>query len=419
MAQREPRFWHPFGNMTDVRVRGEFILERAEGVWVWDDQGRRYLDASASLWYSNVGHGRKEIVDAVERQMRRLETYATYGDMSNAPARDLAERLAELAPMDDARVYFGLGGADAIETAAKLARLYWSVTGRPDRVHLISRSGAYHGSHGIGTSIGGITANLSGYGPLVDGTETVAWDSVDALDAEIQRVGADRVAAFFVEPVIGAGGVYPPPDGYIEGVAEVCRRHDVLLIIDSVICGFGRLGTWFGIERWDVSPDMVVFAKGVTSGYLPLGGVVVSGRVAEPFWSGGEMFRHGQTYSGHAACCAAGLATLDILEAENLISRGRELEGPLLNAVRTVESSSAVAEVRGGTGFLAGIELSPDLLSERPGAVGELVAGMRKHGVFVRPLPTSIGMSPPLIADESHLQILSDTLVEAVAELEG
>jgi len=419
MTQQETRFWHPFGNMTDVRKRGEFVLERAEGVWVWDDQGRRYLDASASLWYSNVGHGRSEIVDAVKRQMSKLETYATYGDMSNAPARDLAERLATLAPMDDARVFFGLGGADAIETAAKLARLYWNVSGQPDRVHLISRSGAYHGSHGIGTSIGGITANLSGYGPLVGETETVAWDSVDALDTEIQRVGADRVAAFFVEPVIGAGGVYPPPDGYIEGIAEVCKRHAVLLVVDSVICGFGRLGTWFGIERWDVSPDMVVFAKGVTSGYLPLGGVVVSGRVSEPFWSGGEIFRHGQTYSGHAACCAAGLATLDILERENLIDRGRELEGPLLDAVRTVESSPTVAEVRGGTGFLAGVELSAELLTARPGAVAELVAGMRKRGVFVRPLPTSIGMSPPLIADESHLQILADALGEAVTELEG
>lgn len=404
--------------MTDVRASGEFVLERAEGVWVWDDQGRRYLDASASLWYSNVGHGRTEIVDAVERQMRKLETYATYGDMSNAPARDLAERLAEHAPMDNARVYFGLGGADAIETAAKLARLYWNVSGQPDRVHLISRSRAYHGSHGIGTSIGGIIANLSGYGPLVGETETVPWDSVDALDAEIRRVGADRVAAFFVEPVIGAGGVYPPPHGYIEGVAEVCKRHDVLLIVDSVICGFGRLGTWFGIERWDVSPDMVVFAKGVTSGYLPLGGVVVSGRVGEPFWSGGEIFRHGQTYSGHAACCAAGLANLDILEGEDLIARGRALEGPLFNAARTVELSPAVAEVRGGTGFLAGVELSADLLAARPGAVTELVAGMRKRGVFVRPLPTSIGMSPPLIADESHLQILADALGEAIAELE-
>jgi putrescine aminotransferase len=412
------RLWHPFASMTDVRD-AELVIERGEDVWVWDDEGRRYLDASASLWYANVGHGRAEIADAADRQLRRLEAYATYGELTNEPARELAGRLAGHAPMEDATVFFGLGGADAIETAAKLARLYWHEEGQPGRTHLIGRTNAYHGSHGIGTSIGGIPANAVGFGPFVGETSIVAWDSVDALEAEIEAVGPDLVAAFFAEPVIGAGGVLPPPDGYVDGVAEVCRRHGVLLVVDSVICGFGRLGTWFGIERWDVTPDLIVFAKGVTSGYLPLGGVVVSGRVGEPFWSGGRPFRHGQTYAGHPVCCAAALANLDILEREGLIARGRELERPLLDALLPLGSSSAVAEVRGGTGFLAAIELAPALLEARPGAVGRLARDVRERGVLVRPLVSSVAVSPPLTATEEHIRLVAEALADALAELDA
>jgi adenosylmethionine-8-amino-7-oxononanoate aminotransferase len=414
----DTRLWHPFANMTDVRD-SELVIDRAEDVWVWDDAGRRYLDATASLWYANVGHGRTEIADAAARQLRKLDAYSTFGDFANEPARELAARLAALAPLEDATVFFGLGGADAIETAAKLARLYWSAVGRSERIHLIGRTNAYHGSHGIGTSIGGIPPNQSGYGPLVTTTSVVEWDSADALEAEIDAVGSDRVAAFFVEPVIGAGGVLPPPEGYLERVAEICARHDVLLVADSVICGFGRLGTWFGIERWDVTPDLIVFAKGVTSGYLPLGGVVVSGRVSEPFWSGGHAFRHGQTYAGHPACCAAALANLDIFERERLIPRGRELERPLLEALLPLRSSPLVADVRGGTGFLAAIELAREVLDASPTVLAQVSAGARAHGVIVRPLVRGIAVSPPLTADESHIRLIADALGAALTEVEA
>jgi adenosylmethionine-8-amino-7-oxononanoate aminotransferase len=413
----ETRFWHPFANMTEVRD-AELVIDRAEDVWIWDDAGNRYLDATASLWYANVGHGRAEIADAAAAQLRKLDAYATFGELTNEPARELAGRLAALAPMDDATVFFGLGGADAIETAAKLARLYWSAVGKPERVHLIGRTNAYHGSHGIGTSIGGIPPNKSGYGPLVTTLSIVDWDSADALENEIETVGAERVAAFFMEPVIGAGGVLPPPDGYVERVAEICKRNDVLLVVDSVICGFGRLGTWFGIERWDVTPDLIVFAKGVTSGYLPLGGVVVSGRVGEPFWSGGQAFRHGQTYAGHPACCAAGLANVDVLEREGLIPRGRELERPLLDALLPLASSDLVSEVRGGTGFLAAVELAQDVLDASPKAVAQLTVSARANGVVVRPLVKAVAVSPPLTADESHIRLIADALGAALAELE-
>jgi putrescine---pyruvate transaminase len=404
------RFWHPFADMGAVS-RDELLIERGEGVWVFDAAGKRYLDATASLWYANIGHGRTEVADAVAAQMRQIEAYSTFGDFGNRPANELSERLAALAPMDDARVFLASGGGDAIDTAAKLARRHWVLAGRPERVHLISRTQGYHGTHGFGTSIGGIEANTSNWGPLVDAVSAVQHDSLEALEAEILRVGPERVAAFFCEPVIGAGGVHPPADGYIQGVADLCAEHEILLVIDSVICGFGRLGTWFGIERWeDVRPDLITFAKGVTSGYLPLGGVIASGRVATPFFesAGGPMFRHGATYAGHPTCCAAALAVLDIYDRDNLIPRGRELERPLLDALAPLASHDAVAEVRGGVGLLAAVQVAPEALEADAGAVAKISAGARDAGVLVRPLLGSIAVSPPLTVGPEHLEQIAD-----------
>jgi putrescine---pyruvate transaminase len=261
-------FWHPFADMAAVAQR-ELMIERGEGPWVFDSDGNRYLDATASLWYANIGHGRAEVADAVAAQIRKLEAYHTFTDVSNRPANELCEKLAERAPMPNSKVFLTSGGGDSIEVAAKLARRHFILQNQPERVHLISRTQGYHGTHGFGTSLGGIEANTSNWGPLVPQTSTVAFDSLPALEAEVARIGPERVAAFFCEPVIGAGGVYPPPDGYIQGVADLCAEHGILLVIDSVICGFGRLGTWFGVERWnDVEPAMITFAKGVTSGYI-------------------------------------------------------------------------------------------------------------------------------------------------------
>ena len=412
-AGQDTRLWHPFADMGGVRS-AELVIDRADDVWVWDTSGKRYLDATAALWYSNVGHGRREIADAVAGQMARLEAYSAFGDFSNDPARMLAERLAELAPVPDARVFFGSGGGDGIDTAAKLARRYWLETGSPERDVLVVRTNAYHGTHGYGTSLAGIPANRASWGPLVPDVSLVEWDSVDALRAEVERVGAERVAGVFVEPVIGAGGVYPPPDGYIEGVAELCRETGILFICDAVICGFGRLGTWFGIERWPgVEPDMIVFAKGVTSGYLPLGGVVVSGRVAEPFWAqpGGPMFRHGATYAAHPTCCAAALANLEILERDGLLQRGRELEGDLLDALGQLADHELVVDVRGGTGMLAAAELHPDV------APPQVAMAARKGGVLIRPLPTSIAVSPPLTATPEHFELIVEAVSTALDDL--
>jgi putrescine---pyruvate transaminase len=405
-------FWHPFADMGAVS-QSELVIERGEGVYVFDSEGRRYLDGTASLWYANLGHGRSDITRAVADQMDRLAAYSTFGDFSNPPANELAARLAAHAPMDDAKVFLASGGGDAIDSAAKIARRHWILQGRPERVHIISRTNGYHGTHAFGTSIGGIEANTANWGPLVPHTSAVAYDSLPALEQEILRVGPERVAAFFCEPVIGAGGVFPPPEGYIEGVADLCAEHGILLVIDSVICAFGRLGTWFGVERWpEVRPDMITFAKGVTSGYLPLGGVIVDGAIAAPFFdhAGGPMLRHGATYAGHPTCAAAALAVLDAYEAEDLIPRGQELEEPLLRALAPLAAHPAVGEVRGGVGLLGAVALSEDALGSDPGAVAKVAAGAREAGVLVRPLLRGVAVSPPLIVDESHLTDLADAI---------
>jgi adenosylmethionine-8-amino-7-oxononanoate aminotransferase len=400
----------------------ELLIERGEGVYVFDVEGNRYLDGTASLWYANLGHSRTDIADAVAAQMREIAAYSTFGDFGNVPANELCERLAAVAPMDGARVFLGSGGGDAIDTAAKIVRRHWVLQGHPERTHLISRTQGYHGTHGFGTSIGGIEANVTNWGPLIGGTSSVQFDSLEALEAEILSVGPDRVAAFFCEPVLGAGGVYPPPEGYIDGVADLCAEHGVLLVIDSVICGFGRLGTWFGIERWeDVRPDLITFAKGVTSGYLPLGGVVVSDRVAAPFFEapGGPMLRHGATYAGHPSCCAAALAVLDIYEREDVLTRGQDLEKPLADALAPLLDHPAVSEVRAGCGLLAAVQLSPEALEAEPGAVAKVSQGAREAGVLVRPLLGSVAISPPLVVEQEHLDEIASGIGAGLERLGG
>ena len=411
-------FWHPYADMGSVR-RSELVIERGEDVWLWDADGNRYLDATAGLWYANVGHGRPEIRAAVAAQMERLEAYSAFFDFTNPPLQALTEILAERAPMP-AKVFLSSGGSDAIDTAAKLARRYWWEIGQPERTVLISRTAAYHGTHGFGTALGGIPRNREGFGPLAE-TIQVRHDSLEDLEETFARLGPERVAAVFVEPVIGAGGVHPPAPGYIEGVAEVCERTGALLVVDAVICAFGRLGTWFGIERWNVEPAMIVFAKGVTSGYLPLGGVIVSERVAEPFWRepGGPVFRHGSTYAGHATCCAAAIANIRLLEQDGLLERGREQEQSLLDALAPLAANDLVSEVRGGVGMLAAVELTAELRAKHPGAVAALMMATRAAGVLVRPGASAIAVSPPLTAGPEHFRLIAEGIRQGLRHCEG
>jgi adenosylmethionine-8-amino-7-oxononanoate aminotransferase len=412
--------WHPFADMGAVEG-APFVLERAEDVWVWDEHGRRYLDATASLWCANVGHGRPEIAEAVERQLRTFDTYSIFGDYANRPALELADRLAALAPHPGARVFLGSGGGDVIETAAKVVRAHFQRTGQPQRVQLIGREHGYHGTHGYGTSLGGIEANLAGWGPLEPAVSHVPHDSVAALEAEILRLGPARVAGFFCEPVIGAGGVRLPPNGYLEGVADVCERYGVLFVADCVISAFGRLGTWLGIDRWPVEPDLVVLAKGITGGTLPVGALIVAPQVTEPFFTGepgAPVLRHGQTYSGHPTCCAAALATLDLYERDELIERGRTLEEPLERALRSLVSHPLVSEVRAGLGLLGAVELSRETRAADPGAVTRLALACREQGLLVRTLATGVAVSPPLTITEEQIAEIGSGISAGLAALE-
>ena len=409
----DTRLWHPFADMHAVRGN-EIVIARGDGAYVWDEDGNRYLDGTASLWCVNVGHGRTEILEAAAAQMRELATYQTFGVFANRPALDLAERLADLAPLDDPRIFLGSGGGDAIDTAAKLARRYFAAIGTPERTHLISRSQGYHGTHGLGTSIGGIPANRLDVGPLDPDASVVPHDSLEAFEAELERVGSDRVAAVFVEPIIGAGGVRQPAPGYIEGVAAACARTGVLFVCDSVIAGFGRLGTWFGIDRWDVRPDMLTFAKGVTSGYLPLGGVVVGARVAAPFWEEGAWFRHGPTYSGHPTVCAAAMANLDIMEREGLLDRGRELEDEIAPALLPLGDHPLVGEIRVGIGALGAVAFAAEALLEAPDLPARLFNAARERGVLARPLGDGVAFSPPLIITREEVEHFADVVGDAL-----
>jgi adenosylmethionine-8-amino-7-oxononanoate aminotransferase len=402
--------------MGQVRT-SELVIDRGEDVWVWDVDGNKYLDATASLWYCNVGHGRREIADAVAAQMARIEAYSAFGDFVSPTALELAATLTDLAPMPS-RVFLVSGGGDAIDTAAKLARRYWYEQGQPDRTLMISRTNGYHGTHGFGTALAGIPANRVGFGPQVE-TVQVPHDSLEATEAAIEAAGAENVAAMFVEPVIGAGGVYPPLPGYIEGLHALCQRTGVLLVCDSVICGFGRLGTWFGIERFGVTPDMIVFAKGVTSGYLPLGGVIVSEQIAQPFWSspGGPVFRHGPTYAAHATCCAAAIANIKLLSADGLVERARSLEQPLFDVLNRFADRDVVAEVRGGLGLLGAVELSADVLDADPGAPGKVAAAARSRGVLIRPLGRGIAVSPPLTIQDEQIAEIADAIDHGLSAL--
>jgi putrescine aminotransferase len=410
----DTRLWHPFADMHAVRG-AEMVIARGEGAYVWDDEGRRYLDGTASLWNVNVGHGREEIVEAAAAQMRTLAGYSAFGAFANTPALRLAERLGELAPVDDARIFFGSGGGDAIDTAGKLARRYFAAVGQPERVHLISRAQGYHGTHGLGTSIGGIPANRTDMGPLDPNASLVPHDSLEALEAEVDHVGADRVAAIFVEPVMGAGGVHQPRPGYVEGIADLCARTGILFVVDAVINAFGRLGTWFAADRFGVRPDLICFAKGVTSGYLPLGGVVISGRVAEPFFErSGAMFRHGPTYSAHPTCCAAAMANLDILKREGLLERGRELENEIAGALRTLDGHALVGEVRAGIGALGAVAFEPDVLAAHRDLPQRTFAQARARGVFVRPLGDGVAISPPLVVTREEVHHAAEVIGEAL-----
>ncbi len=409
-------FWHPFAAMGSVAETGELTIVRGEGAYVFDDRGNRLFDASGALWYVNVGHGRAELADAAAAQMRKIAAFSNYGELASETTSALATRIASVAPSAGSKVFFTSGGGESVDTAAKLAIRYWQELGHAGKSVLISRTNAYHGANGIGTALGGIDAIRAGYEGMLSGRRSVQWDDLDALERTIEETGAERVAAFFCEPIVGAGGVFAPPDGYLTEALAICRRHDVLFVADEVVTAFGRVGEWFASSRFGIEPDLITCAKGITSGYLPLGAVVASGRVAEPFFKpGAPIWRHGYTYSGHATATAVAMANMDILEGEGLLARGRELERPLADALEPLADLPGVDCVRAGTGLLAAVVLSAELRGRDPGWAQQVLESLRGHGVLSRLLADgSLQISPALVATEEDFALLAEAISKAV-----
>jgi adenosylmethionine-8-amino-7-oxononanoate aminotransferase len=414
------RFWHGFADMHAIKDK-EVVIASGDGAIITDTNGRDYIDATAALWYCNAGYGRKEIADAVAEQLARLPGYSSFGAYTTDATLLVAERLTSMAPIPNSVVFLASGGSDAIDTAMKLARRYWDVVGKPNKTLLVSREHSYHGMHALGTSLTGMPAMRNGYGgePFINEVVHVPPLDVDAV-ARLFDQRRDEIAAFVGEPVIGAGGVYPPPDGYWESISELCRQHDILLIADEVITGFGRTGFMWGTQRYGIKPDLITFAKGVTSGYMPLGGVLVGERVRSPFWDepvAGAVFRHGYTYSGHSGAAAGALANLDIIEREGLVERVATLEPVLDRSVRRLEGAPLVGEIR-TVGLTAAVALQPSILEADATTIDRVVAACLRHGVATRALRgLAVHISPPFVITEDQIDAMVDGIGNALEDV--
>jgi adenosylmethionine-8-amino-7-oxononanoate aminotransferase len=398
--------------MGSVTANGPFVVTRGSGTRIWDGQGREYLDATAGLWFTNIGHGRTEVADAVADQLGRLAHYSGFGDLTADVTAELAERLAGIAPVAGSKIFFTSGGSDSVDTAAKLARRYWHEVGKPEKNIVVGRTKAYHGMHVAGTALAGIGVNREGYGELMADAETVEWDNAKSLLGLIERVGAERVAAFFCEPIIGAGGIYLPPEGYLAEVRQICRDHDVLFVADEVVTGFGRIGgqSWFASSRFDLAPDMMTTAKGLTSGYVPMGAVFIAPHVAEPFYAGGTWWRHGYTYGGHAGAAAAAMANLDIIEREGLLAEAARLEADLAALLSPLAQLDAVAEVRTGLGAVTAVQLAD------PAQALPMVGRLREHGVSGRAAGQgALQISPAFVMTTDEVGELAERMRAALS----
>lgn len=402
-----PSFLHPFAK--PAAPADSFIsIVGGDGAWVVDRDGRRFIDATASLWYCQVGHGRVEIARAIERQLHELEAFHTFDIFTNPRADEVCDLIAELCPIADARVFLTDSGSEAVDTALKLVRLSFALGGRSERTVVLARHDAYHGVTYGGTSLQGLPLNREGFGPLLPDVEHAHPHDLAEVEARVAEHG-DRVAAVIAEPVLGAAGVHPPRPGYLEGLRELCDRHGALLILDEVITGFGRMGAWFAAQHYGVTPDLIVFAKGVTSGYQPLGGVVVGAKVREVLESDPDfVLRHGFTYSGHPLACAAALANIAVLRDEDLLPRAQAIGRRLGPALDALVDAGLLAEVRGEAGIW-GAGLPPDvnatLVRDR----------MLEHGVLARPIGTAtIAFCPPLVISDAELDRCVDALARSV-----
>jgi len=417
---------HPFTDMAALNAEGTRIITRAQGVWLHDVEGRDFLDAFSGLWNVAVGYGRREIADAVYAQMLELPYYNNFFKSSNIPTIELAELLAELAP-GFSRTFFTNSGSEGNDTVIRMVRHYWARRGKPEKTHFIARHNGYHGSTIGGASLGGMAPMHRqgglpipgivhvpqpwwwGEGGQMSPGEFGLWAARQVAEA-IDRLGAEHVGAFIGEPVQGAGGVIVPPDTYWPEVERICRARDVLIVSDEVICGFGRLGTWFGCQHFGVTPDLMTIAKGLTSGYLPMGGVMVSDAMADVLSAGGD-FNHGYTTSGHPACAAAAIANLGIMRRENLVERVRGEIGPYLAARwMALADHPLVGEAR-IVGLIGALELTPDKALRarfpKPGETGTFCRDAAyREGLILRATGDCMLIAPPFVLSEQEANLL-------------
>ncbi|MGI9407631.1 MAG: aspartate aminotransferase family protein [Hyphomicrobiaceae bacterium] len=421
---------HPFCDPAEMNVEGATaarVITQADGIYLWDSDGNRILDGMAGLWCVNAGYGRNEIADAAHRQMTQLPYYNTFFKTTHPPAIALAEKIASLAPAHMNHVFFSNSGSEANDTNVRLVRHYWASVGQPEKSVIIARRNAYHGSTMAAASLGGMSyMHEQGGMPIPDivhidqpyvfgeagdqDPEAFGLACAQQLEAKIDELGEGRVAAFIGEPIQGAGGVIIPPATYWPEIQRICRERNILLISDEVICGFGRMGAWFGCTTYNVTPDIITIAKGLSSGYLPVAGVIVSDKIVEGLQKGGE-FNHGYTYSGHPAACAAALANIEIFEREGIIDRVANETGPYFcDKWLTLGDHPLVGEAR-AHGMLGAIELVADKATNapfpEPGNAGALCRDMAiASGLIMRAVFDRMVISPPLIITTEQIDEL-------------
>ena len=422
-------FIHPFTDSKNLGEKGTRVIERAEGVYIWDVQGKKLLDGMAGLWCVNVGYGRQSIVDAVSKQMQQLPYYNSFFQCTHPPAIELAKTIAELAPKHMNNVFFTGSGSESNDTNLRMVRRYWDLKGQPNKKTIISRHNAYHGSTVAGASLGGMSgmheqgdlpipkivhiAQPYWYQEGGDLTpEAFGLQAAQALETEILALGEDNVAAFIAEPFQGAGGVIIPPSTYWPEIKRILAKYDILLILDEVISGFGRTGHWFAAEYFDLQPDLISIAKGMTSGYVPMGGVIVADRVAEVIKQQCGEFTHGYTYSGHPVAAASALATLEIYQEEQLFERAKNLSQYFEDAVHSLKGLPNIIDIR-NIGLVAGIQFAPS--EKGAGKRGyEIFDHCFRNGTLVRATGDILALSPPLIVEKSQIDDMVNSLSDAI-----
>ena len=438
---------HPASNLDLVAREGPNIIAGGDGIYLTDQQGQRLIDGVAGLWCVNVGYGRRELADAMRDAALQLSYYHSFAGASNVPQIELAERLLKLAPAGLSKVFFGSGGSEGNDSLVKILRYYNNLRGRPEKKKIIARWQAYHGTSLATASLTGLPSFHQDFDLPIDGVlhtgspdyyrhaepgeseSEFAARRVAELEALIEREGPDTVAAFIAEPVLGAGGVVTPPEGYFEGVQRVLKAHDILFIVDEVVCGYGRLGRWFGCDRYDLKPDMMTTAKALTSGYFPMSASFVSEDIWELLLEGSRKhgnFAHGYTYAGHPVGAAVAMANLDIIENEGLVERAADV-GAWFHQ-RLAESLGAhrhVGEIR-GTGMIAAVQLVREregrvFFDASEGMAKKVAAAAYTHGLIVRPLPTvdSLAFSPPLTCSREDVDSIVERLTAAIHEVLG